>query len=261
MTFSYDDLGLCRHWDSSTPATVMKWNNRAIVNEAFVSEWQAQEQAAILKHEVSQFCTPPTPWTNSTSSRWSERPDLVHSRSRPNRPTSLHVGFADDLELWIGIEDSLEMYKLQVPLEVGATGQTPWSCPSFDSAESSNRDQRFVAHTDRAGQTHAYHLPSRPSWMQGIMDLLNQEGHYDAGEEDEIVYVTSYYINHHHHRFHDEPRVLRFDRDVAEWERDVRFIWEDLVDHDAPIDIVIVRPDPPKFAYPATAASHSSSTC
>lgn len=91
--------------------------------------------------------------------------------------------------------------------------------------------------------------------MQGIMDLLNQEGHYDAGEEDEIVYVTSYYINHHHHRFHDEPRVLRFDRDVAEWERDVRFIWEDLVDHDAPIDIVIVRPDPPKFAYPATAAT------
>ena len=257
MTFSYDDLGLCRHWDSSTPAIVMKWNNRAIVNETFVSEWQAQAQAAILKNEVSRFCTPPIPWTSSTSSRCSERPDLAHSRSRPNRPTSLHVGFADDLELWIGTEDSLEMYKLQVPLEVGATGQTPWSCPSFDSTESSHRDQRFVAHTDRAGQTYARHLPSRPTWMQGIMDLRIQEGHYDAGEEDEIVYVTSYFINHHHHRFHDEPRVLRFDSEVAEWERDVRFIciWEDLVDHDAPIDIVIVRPDPPKFAFPATAAT------
>jgi len=233
----------------------MKWNNRAIVNETFVSEWQAQEQAAILQHEVSQFCNLPLTWTRSTSSRSIERSDLVLSRSRPKRPTSLHVSFADDLELWIGIEDSLEMYKLQVPLEIGATGQTPWSCPSFEPTEGSTRDQRFAAHTDGAGQTHFYHLPSSPLWMNGIMDLLNQEGHYDPGEEEEIVFVTSYYINHQHHRFHDEPRVLRFDREVAEWERDVRFIWEDLIDHDAQIDIVIVRPDPPKFAFPATAAT------
>ena len=63
------------------------------------------------------------------------------------------------------------------------------------------------------------------------MDLLHTEGEVDDDEEQPVVFVTSYFIDHSHHRYHDQPRVLRFDSDVKEWERDVRFIWEDLIDH------------------------------
>jgi len=164
------------------------------------------------------------------------------------------VGFAEDLELWIGIEDSLKMYKLNVPLEVGATGTTPWSCPDSFS-ESAQRDQRFVAHSSPEGRTEFRRLPSRPTWANGIEAILNTDGHVDEQEEDMVVYVTSYFISHRDLPYHDEPRVLRFDREVEEWEREVRFMWEDLIDHDAPLDVVIVRPDPPRSIYPGTVAT------
>ena len=87
------------------------------------------------------------------------------------------------------------------------------------------------------------------------MDLLHTEGEVDDDEEQPVVFVTSYFIDHRHHRYHDQPRVLRFDSDVNEWERDVRFIWEDLIDHSSAIDVVLVRPDPPFNVYGGTSAT------
>jgi hypothetical protein len=43
MTHTYDSLGLCRHWGGSTPGSVLKWHNRALLKDNFVSEWQAIE--------------------------------------------------------------------------------------------------------------------------------------------------------------------------------------------------------------------------
>jgi hypothetical protein len=165
------------------------------------------------------------------------------------------VGFAEDLELWLGIEDSIKMYKIVVPLELGASGSTPWSSPATQDATSSTRTPAFAAHTDQAGNLNVHRLDTPPSWASPIMDLLNTEGEVDDDEEQPVVFVTSYFIDHHHHRYHDQPRVLRFDSEVNEWERDVRFIWEDLIDQSSAIDVVLVRPDPPFNVYGGTSAT------
>ena len=65
---------------------------------------------------------------------------------------------------------------------------------------------------------------------------------YTASNYGVCVYIYTYISHRDLHR-HAEPRILRFDREVEEWEREVRFMWEDLVDHDAAIDVVIVRPE------------------
>ncbi|CAL1136698.1 unnamed protein product [Cladocopium goreaui] len=237
-----------KHWDSSTPAIIMKWNNRAVCNEAFVSEWQAIESALRLSREFLMPLSIATTWSNSASSQCRDAAfhQLEHPTTKTSRRSSLRVGFAEDLELWIGIEDSMKMYKLNVPIEVGATRTTPWSCPNTPFSEDAHRDQRFVAHSSSDGHINIQRLSSRPTWASGIEAILNEEGQVDESEEDMVVYLTSYFISHRDLHRHAEPRILRFDREVEEWEREVRFMWEDLVDHDAAIDVVIVRPDPPR---------------
>lgn len=98
-------------------------------------------------------------------------------------------------------------------------------------------------------------MDSSPTWASAVFDLLNREGQVEDEEEGPVVFVTSYYISHAHHRFHDQPRVLRFDMEFLEWDREVRFMWEDLVDQSAPLDVVFIRPEPPHAAFRGTAAT------
>ena len=49
MTFSYDSLGLCRHWSVDTSGPIIKWHNRALLKEEFVSEWKARDLALGLQ--------------------------------------------------------------------------------------------------------------------------------------------------------------------------------------------------------------------
>lgn len=253
MTYTYDNLGPCRHWDLATPAAVMKWHNRALMNDNFVSEWQARAQAEALQHDLASQSPTMTWWcTPSSQGRAPTGHEQVHRLSRPKHPKTLRVGFAEDLELWIGEEDSFKMYKIVVPSDVGASNCTPWSSPAMHESTSSSGRPTFAAHTDATGNFHVHRCDTRPSWAPPILDILNSEGEADDDEERPVIYATSYFINHRNLRFQDQPRVLRFDDNVMEWERDVRLIWEDLVDQSAPLDVVIVRPDPPHNVYGGT---------
>ena len=64
-------------------------------------------------------------------------------------------------------------------------------------------------------------------------------------EEGPVLYLQSFYISHQHHPHQHISRPLRIDRDYVEWERDFRFVWEDFVDENAPMDIHLVRPELP----------------
>ena len=94
-----------------------------------------------------------------------------------------------------------------------------------------------------------------PAWHHEVRALLEEEGQMDTDDDDPVLYVSSYYINHLQHRFHDQARILRFSSDSSEWEDDVRFVWEDLVEPGIAIDILLVRPDPPFFAFRSTSAT------
>ena len=94
-------------------------------------------------------------------------------------------------------------------------------------------------------------------------ELLRQEGRPEADEDGPVVYITSYFIDHVVHPHHDQPRLLRFDMDATEWERDVCLIWEDHIDVTIPFDVTIVKPESPHLIYPdavATAIVHQRAT-
>lgn len=256
MAFTYDNLGLCRHWSESTPASILKWHNRAVMNENFTSEWQAREQAICLSNEIMSSSSTSPSWLCPSSSHAGDMPVFDHVQLPwPRKKVHLRVGFAEDLEMWLGTEDSLKMYKIIVPIEIGASGCTPWSTPLSHEAASSSQRTNVAATTDSSGTIRTFDMRSSPSWASAVFDLLNREGQVEEEEEGPVVFVTSYYISHAHHRFHDQPRVLRFDMEFLEWERDVRFIWEDLEDPSSPVDLIFIRPEPPHAAFRGTAAT------
>ena len=88
-----------------------------------------------------------------------------------------------------------------------------------------------------------------------IWELLQRHGHVDTDDDGIIIFVQSYYIDHLRHRHEDRPRPLRFDLDHSEWESQVRFIWEDVVDEHMAIEIAIVDPEPPAFEHRSTVAT------
>ena len=91
-----------------------------------------------------------------------------------------------------------------------------------------------------------------PLWHHPIQALLDEEGAPDEDQDDFVIFVSSFFIDHQIHQYHDEPRVLRFANDPAQWEEDVRFVWEDLADAGEDIDILLIRPPPPFFPFRGT---------
>ena len=81
-------------------------------------------------------------------------------------------------------------------------------------------------------------FPILPSWGNSILALLSRAGVYDDVDASHVIYVTSYYLNHATHVSYANPRPLRFDEDVHDWEAGVRLVWEDLVHPGQPLDVV-----------------------
>ena len=82
--------------------------------------------------------------------------------------------------------------------------------------------------------------------------MLQEEGVFDEADEGPVFYMNSYFICHLTNRRQDSGRPLRFDIDIDSWERDMRFIWEDLANPALPIFVHIVQPDPPVTRRPGT---------
>ena len=251
MTFTYDGQGLCRHWGSSTPAICMKWNNRAVCREGFVSEWHARAQALDLAAELNDSVTSSS---SARSSLGAEDEGRLRRASIPKK-TNLHVGFADDVDLWIGLEDCLQMFPARVPLDTMACGLTPWSCPTFEDPSSSPRIHAAVATPQEREGIPTQQTLHHSDWAADIWDLLTHFGITEDEEEGPVIFVNSFYIDHDRLPHSEEVRPLRFDSDFSAWERDIRFIWEDQVDPDAPLHVALVRPEPPRSAFPGTVAT------
>ena len=155
------------------------------------------------------------------------------------------------------------MYHTLGSLETFASRTSPWSCPDFNGAESNLRTFDLIATSDSSRNTVVRGLSPHPLWAHDILELLRQEGRPDADEDGPIVYITSYFIDHDVHPHHDLPRLLRFDSDVSDWERDVCLIWEDYIDVSIPFDVTLVKPESPHHVYPdavATAIVHQRAT-
>lgn len=115
----------------------------------------------------------------------------------------------------------------------------------------------FPDHADTPERTHPGRPPrvESPIWHHEIWDLLCDEGATEMEEEGPIIYVNSFFISHVHTPSNRVSRPLRFDAEHETWEASARFMWEDFVDPHAPIDIIVVRPDPPVTIYEGTVAT------
>ena len=163
------------------------------------------------------------------------------------------MGFAEDVDLWMGPAERYKMYYVRVPIDTMACGMSPWSCPNFD--EPSGRTLDYTASSDASGGLSIHRLESQPLWAPAIWEILCQHGTTEEEDEGPVIFVNSFHVDHLHHPQTEEARPLRFDSDFREWERDIRFIWEDMIDPGVPLSVDVVRPDPPRSAYRGTVAT------
>ena len=118
MTFSYDSLGLCRHWSNDASGFIMKWHNRALLKDEFVSEWKARELAVGLASELSyQTDASSSFWTTSWSSRHEGCRTIPITKSYQSQ--NLSQG---------GQDQRLCMWVLQSLLTFGLAAKTPSRC-------------------------------------------------------------------------------------------------------------------------------------
>ena len=280
MTIQYANLKPWFSPDSTIPGeiAVMKWSHSIIEERNFLNEWAAIEEARCLAFDIGTY--------NGIVI------EEFNSRKRLKSPTSSvsparGLGFAPDVDVLIGLEDELVMYKTVVPEISLCKGLMPWRTGlqrggSFSHQPPDDVDFEWTrqnplpmkcpasstsdrtGHIDQDRPSGDLSLPhasgtqrptETPSWQQELLTLLEQEGQIDLGEDDFVVYASSFFIDHLRLQFHNEPRVLRFDADYQDWDSTTRFIWEDLADPNLPLEIVIVKPDPPRFPFPGTSAT------
>ena len=270
---------------------VLKWSHSIVNEENFINEWAAIENARSLAFDLGTYngIFPLDMRLSTVSAK------AISSHRR--------LGFAPDVDVLIGMEDELTMYRTVVSDICLGTGSMPWrqgllrggTYQPFSSEElpdswdnlfqdeetskwnwtASHRDPPVLQapRHDPTSTSNTIHSPDPshptdrdmtrslrvsnpiPRWGHDLLALLEQEGQEDDDEEGLVVFVSSFYIDHERVLFHDESRILRFDNDYNEWENSIRFIWEDMVDPNVPIEVVIVRPEPPQHPHRGTMAT------
>ena len=241
MTPEYECLGPAQV-TIAPKAAVMHWSHSVVHEKNFTPFWQAQQEASDLALELGfQECV------------------RVDCFSLPPRKkfTRHHVKFCDEIQLFLGDEEGKEFRPVSLPHEsLVQWDSKPWTLSPIPISTTSSLPAQQEGPDEPAS-----HRSSRqgarpvPRWHQDIRTLLNEEAEEEEESDGKVLYVTSFFIDHQVHRFHDQPRILRFDEDHTEWENDARFIWEDLANPALDIDIIIIRPAPPFFAFRGTSAT------
>ena len=93
---------------------------------------------------------------------------------------------------------------------------------------------------------------TEPAWIRELWTILQSQGQVEMLEEGAVAYFNSHFISHERHRRNPAPRPVRIDLDYETWEAGFRFIWEDLQDPAADLDVVLVRPMPPVTIFQGT---------
>lgn len=241
MTLEYERLGLVIP-EATLEAAVMHWSHSVVGEKNFVSFWHAQQNASDLALElgvpeglrIDVFSLPP--------------------RKKPHRGT---VTFSEEVQLYVDEEDYMEFQPVLLRHEeLSQWDSKPWQLRPVPIASDGPLPAPHAAPEEHDGR-HPSRQGTRPvpAWHHDIRVLLNEEGQTEEAEEGKVLYVSSHFIDHQRHRFHDQARILRFEEDETDWENDIRFIWEDLADPSIDVEIILVRPAPPFLAFRGTMAA------
>ena len=237
MTEVYDDPWpvLVENAYGSVPS-ILKWTHSIIHEWNFKSEWQAREDARGLAFEMAQdgilaslsvFPSPTVPVKRRTSRK--------------------SVTFAPNLD----DKENCAVSAVNVPGLVQCKPNPAERAQVPDPGGPPPHDQ------DRPERhAHEQTFLDRPYWQQQVWQRLQEEGDdADPAEDGPVLFMNSYFICHATHRRQEQGRPLRFDTNIDTWERDMRFVWEDLVSPVLPLSVHLVTPEPPFSVRPGTAGT------
>ena len=236
------------------PGLVLQWTHQAVEYDDFISPWQAQEEAVELARALG-FC--------SHDHQVRHQPQL-----RPAK--TVNITFAAHTEVLIGIEDSLQMYSLQVNQEAIHDWEgKPWGLhenrPPHGIAWPEDDDQNHECtnygirhrlfdsdpesprfeHHDHAAPVPTTMLPQgghMPPWMQEIWRIFNAHATVMQPPEGPTMWIRTWYIHHDEERECRHPRELRLDEAAEVWEADTTALWRDRLRPQADNDIILINP-------------------
>ena len=220
-----------------TVPSILKWTHSIIHEYNFKSEWQARETARGLAFEMapkgqlkmlSKFPSPSTSYVRRGS---------VKKVSFAFGDSDLHCPQPNQHFSAVTVPGILK-YKPN-PADVA-------QLPDPDGPHAGIPQQ---AHQQAAGSRN---LLDRPYWQQQVWQRLQEEGTAEDADGEPVFFMNSYYICHLTNRRQERGRPLRFDSDINQWEADMRFIWEDLVNPALPLYVHFVLPEPPFTLMPGT---------
>ena len=93
------------------------------------------------------------------------------------------------------------------------------------------------------------HLPTiplhlQPAWIQHLFDLWTRSIG-EITEKDELG-VRSWYLNPHRYMTTQVWRPMRLSPSHDHWFNDLRAVWHDMLEHDLPVEVFLVEPNPPR---------------
>eukprot|EP00435_Cladocopium_sp_Y103_P042722 s918_g11.t2 len=89
----------------------------------------------------------------------------------------------------------------------------------------------------------------RPTWLIALHDLFQREAFIEMEEEGPVMYVLIWFLHGTRQHRCVEPRVVRLTGPSFEWRTELVFAWRDLLQRGEPIELHIVRPNPPKSPW------------
>ena len=270
MTQGYPGLkpvGSCSH-----AILALKWSHSILEEETFVSEWGARENARFLELEVmlNNIQAP-------SGSAWST--PKLNPKSFRSRVPNRRVGFADEVEVRIGLADGLHLYPVCVPQDLIGSGQMPWHlgfvlnppwCDLQPPSETAlipraltgipGLQCRVPTHTQVHELPHEHDVPMRgldfppddrgdvpilPNFVQQILqgDHTAEDDDWDRG-----MTVRTWFLHHTHQHHCELPRLMQMVGDAMSWRNQLIALWIDVVQQGEPLQIFLADPDPPRPA-------------
>lgn len=86
-------------------------------------------------------------------------------------------------------------------------------------------------------------------WLLGLGQLFADNAQAEAFEDELLMYVQTWFVNHETHTSCRRPRPFRLERQSVTWIDDSRQLWRDRMNRRAPFSIYVVRPRPPQSRH------------
>ena len=88
-------------------------------------------------------------------------------------------------------------------------------------------------------------LDEQPEYVHNLLGQLEEHGLTEVEEEGQILYVSTWHLNHPHDAVCRESRTARLTADFTQWNEQLLTIWRDRLEEGQAVEFLLVFPQPP----------------